>query len=434
MPTPRRLNPIEALFHRLHRDLGGMGTGGGALRLRGCPPAEQVAAALRAIQRSRAALLAVIRERKSDGDWFEFPAEPPPLDFVHEVTADEHAWQAAAMRMATTPFDWARGPLFRARLIHSADGTWSDLIVLHHHAILDGRSLMGLLREVVRRLGVPHELERIDPPGEWPGELRIARQRMRLRQALAQLRTAWTMRALELRNLVATFDAEPGAEPLLVRRELSADATDALLAACKRHGVSAGNALLANLLATTAEVFSSGEMALPYQVPVDLRPRLQPPASGDNWASLADTFRFNEYAHPGCDVWSLAHLCRRRLDDFLASNNTYWRFRVAGRINPDRLVRNIHRLRDTLVCNNLGRLDAELEHAPYPMLAFSGVTHAEALKMRLTLTTATANGRLSLTVHTPLFTRATLDRFLDRYVDRFPGRTAEPRTQDSAAA
>lgn len=81
-------------------------------------------------------------------------------------------------------------------------------------------------------------------------------------------------------------------------------------------------------------------------------------------------------------------------------------------------MKNVHRVKDTLVCNNLGRLDAGLEDAPYPMLAFSGVTHTKGLQKRLTLATATANRRLSITICSSLFTRATLDNFLDRYVER----------------
>ncbi len=115
-----------------------------ALRLRGALDADALERALGALVRRHEALRTAFRE--VDGapvqvvapfGGFTLPVEP----------CTEAALGARVAEWAAEPFDLAKGPLFRARLLRIADADHALLLCLHH-AVGDGESTKVLLREL----------------------------------------------------------------------------------------------------------------------------------------------------------------------------------------------------------------------------------------------------------------------------------------------
>ncbi|MGH8031392.1 MAG: condensation domain-containing protein [Luteimonas sp.] len=79
--------------------------------------------------------------------WFvlQDPAPPIPLRIVERQNGDD--WVAQSMRESLQRFDGSREPL--ARLIWVRGETHSELVLVCHHAVCDGRSTLTLLREIL---------------------------------------------------------------------------------------------------------------------------------------------------------------------------------------------------------------------------------------------------------------------------------------------
>jgi amino acid adenylation domain-containing protein len=124
-----------------------------ALHLRGPLDVEALGAALEAVSDRHQVLRSVLELR--DGR-LEQVVRPPAGDRPHHrLTVESVAdWRARATELAREPFDLARGPLVRTRLLRI--GTEEHVLVwVAHHAVADGASvhvLLGDLATHYRRL------------------------------------------------------------------------------------------------------------------------------------------------------------------------------------------------------------------------------------------------------------------------------------------
>jgi NRPS condensation-like uncharacterized protein len=84
-----------------------------------------------------------------------------PIRMVERKTKDD--WIQIHADESTIPFDFDTRPPIRFILVHSPDE--SDLIILCHHVICDGKSLAYLARDLMMSLGDPgRPLEHLDAP------------------------------------------------------------------------------------------------------------------------------------------------------------------------------------------------------------------------------------------------------------------------------
>jgi amino acid adenylation domain-containing protein len=116
-----------------------------ALRLSGPLDAAALARALTALARRHPALRTTLAAGEGGPVQRVAPASPVPLPV--DDAADEDALRRALDAEAHRPFDLARGPLFRARLVRRAADDHVLLLVMHH-AVADGWSVEVVLREL----------------------------------------------------------------------------------------------------------------------------------------------------------------------------------------------------------------------------------------------------------------------------------------------
>lgn len=116
-----------------------------ALILRGAIDLDQLRATIAAVVARHEVLRTTLAS--VDGALVQQVADAPEVPFVHERAASLDAAKARVAEEAARPFDLAQGPLFRAMLV-TAPGDEHILLVVAHHAMVDGYSMAVLLGEI----------------------------------------------------------------------------------------------------------------------------------------------------------------------------------------------------------------------------------------------------------------------------------------------
>ncbi|MER7004922.1 amino acid adenylation domain-containing protein [Dactylosporangium sp. NPDC000555] len=194
------------------------------------------------------------------------------IDFEHVAGAEQHAHLERALAAdRTARFDMTSPPLIRFTLVRLAADR-HVLVITNQHILLDGWSLPIVIRDLFRlyrRGGDPAELEPAVPAADYLGWLS--------QQDQGRAERIWhaALAGLDGPTLVAPGVATEAPErQRLVRRELPADTTAALVAAARDRGVTVNSvvqgcwALLLNLLTGRRDVVFGGTVAgRPAEVP-----------------------------------------------------------------------------------------------------------------------------------------------------------------------
>jgi len=111
--------------------------------------------ALNRVQERHPLLSVRIENQPGRGPWFKHvPNVPIPLRIVEKEPAT--TWETEIGKELATPFDANNAPLIRAVLIQGVEE--AAFILVTHHAIADGKSLVYLVRDTLRALtGAPLE-------------------------------------------------------------------------------------------------------------------------------------------------------------------------------------------------------------------------------------------------------------------------------------
>ncbi|TFH06603.1 MAG: hypothetical protein E4H08_10755 [Candidatus Atribacteria bacterium] len=247
-----------------------------AVRVRRVIGKEEIESALPAL-RSRHPMLAV-RVELRDGNRAFFSSSGVDLPQVSVLGGCEMA-QAVSQELQEA-FSWERGPMLRLRTIPEKDHT--VLLVCAHHAMCDGLSLYYVLRDLVDwveggSFTSPEPcMASIQEAAPIPRSSWIERIMMRL------LSRKWRGKGIafgpsDTEELHERFWSEHSIHMLTDR--LTVEETQALVAACRQHGITVGNALTAACLKAQAATQSGSSETGTTQVTVSLRNRLHPAAT-----------------------------------------------------------------------------------------------------------------------------------------------------------
>ena len=241
-----------------------------AARLRGGFDAGSVRAALDGLQRRHPVLQAgIVEERGRHRFACISPAPPIPVRQVER--SGEADWFREMAEELDRPLPVERGPMLR--LVWLRSDAVSELVLVAHHAICDGRSVLVLLRELIARLRGPDgepspargfstiaELFGQDPVGG-----RASRLGLRLYAALGGL----VLRAMALR---ARLHGGPGPTPCYVLQwDMDEAVTEALRVRARRAAISS-YAALATAFLRAIHAVQPRETLNRLMCPVDIRP------------------------------------------------------------------------------------------------------------------------------------------------------------------
>jgi len=222
------------------------------------------------------------------------------VDTVAGNNDNNEGWVDALRRLELNrPFDTAKGPLLRVRVLQDATGM--DLIIVASHIIIDATGVMTLMREILQ-LAVGDDRERDELPFMPSFSDRFPPQN---NGVLALLKTLYLHLRVELfhlrhRPVKLAFDrfvsfAERKTD--FVHKELSPHDTQILIRVCQQRQASVHAALSTALMVAIIEDVQQRDSrrrgkALNVGIgsPVNLRKDLQPVASDGELGIFVGTF------------------------------------------------------------------------------------------------------------------------------------------------
>ena len=293
---------------------------------------KRIGQALNTVQQQHALLQTQISWTEGNGLRFE-PAPGAVIELLcHQSSAER--WPGLIEQQLSSPFAPGTAPLMRCLYIEmaAADDLESApscaLALTFHHSIADGRSGTEILRHLLSLIASDsqnhnHSATDIATPATatassaeathlpsmaelMPAHYRWAEQP----EAAKQLRTTLINDyrrhgALPVIPWLATEATQR--EPRLIRLQLSADASQHLLAQARAHGTTVHGVLCAAQLMAQYRLQQTDQSAAFFlSCPVDLRPHLQgtPPTSPTGFFTslISGTFQVS----PDTDLWALA--------------------------------------------------------------------------------------------------------------------------------
>ncbi|WP_266157186.1 condensation domain-containing protein [Dyella silvatica] len=287
------------------------------VKIRGTVDEDSLRKALLRIQAKHPILRSLIGDE--DGrPWFVWQEHAPPIPLHIVERKSDNDWQALAWDAVHQLFDGRRQPL--ARMIWLRGEGVSELLLVCHHCICDGRSIVTLLSEILQLCDQPdddigNELSLNAFEDLFPEEVlrdRRIQRRTRLKAALFKL-FILTRRRGPARVYGETYQLQWVFEPAV---------TQHLFERCKAEGVTFfAAASVAFMLAFRRVLGPRGVDK--FVAPVDAR-RFLPALKADALFAIAPTVdmaldKACFEASAGADFWGLARAFKRDLATKIAS-------------------------------------------------------------------------------------------------------------------
>jgi hypothetical protein len=400
----RRLIPIEQSKEILNRKLGASNVLI-ASRIRGPLTPDLLRRALDLLQRRHPRLRSTIEGPDEDLRFRDGQAAPIPL--AVEQSGGESADRAVELREINRPID-SRSCLLRATLLlPEAPGAPCRLILLAHHAAVDGSSLVELLEDLVRycrRLheGEPMQGADVEPLALLPSAhdlMPAALKTLRGRVAtwVHGLRTRARLRRFGARTLPVERLVPPGDRaPGVVRRVLGPDQLRKLRAHCEESGASMHGVLCAALLFAVALRLAAPGSAegipLICRTSVNLRQKLQPPVGRKDLGLFASFLLTYHRVRPDTSLESVASEVLEQL--WLGYRNLDM-FRSLQRVTKNTQAALRGHVPVTVFVTSVGESGIEVDHGPFRIEEVEGLPGA-AVPGVVGLATLALNDRLSL--------------------------------------
>lgn len=427
MPVAERpLTVIERVLHAVFCHKAGDGTPIFAVRCSGPWDEARFRAALIAVQARHPLLRARIIEPKPHWPRFQFldDAPPIPLEIVPPTAMTE--WSSIAQQHTRIVFQADRAPL--ARMTVQPDDDGFDLVASFHHALLDAKSVLTLLREILAHMAGEEFDHRICTdeltfrPMRRPSAWYLARQAFKLIQM--QFRQSFTRQIIVPDEILF-----PGS---CLRHAATSHLTTALLQQCRRERTTMYGALAAAIVQAVCEHQRWRNVPVQMMIPFDIRDGYVNPIDDQTvgcFASILDFWRQNSTAIP---FWDLARQCVGEI----AHERRWWMpncwdhlmSRVA--FTPAWL-KPLRRM--AVGINNLGRCE-EVAAGAWRLEEFSWFGRSEHLGGTVTVNAATINGRLNLTLLGSRLAHSTLAEIRDALMLRLERAAGMPSEQTARRA
>jgi amino acid adenylation domain-containing protein len=400
----------------------------GALRLRGVLDAAALAGSLAEIVRRHEALRTTFGFVA--GRPVQVVAPPGGLDVpVTDLSAlpageREEAMLGLAREQTVRPFDLARGPLFRARLVR-LDAEEHVLLLALHHIVSDGWSMGVLFRELSALYAA---LSRGEPSPLPPLPVQYADfalwQRRRLSDGTLERQLAWWRERLAGAPPLLSLPTDRPRPPVqrfrgaLVRRWLPGAVAEGVRALARREGATSFMAFLAAFQALLARCSGQDDVSVGIQ------------AAGRTRAETEGLIGFfvNTLVHRGDlsdDPAFAALLARAREAALGAHAHQDVPFdRVVEALEPERTLSYTPLFQVQLVFQNVPGLAVEL-----PGLSIAGVDVDQGTNkfdLSLYVQETPSGTRAMLGYDTDLFDAGTAERMLARLERLLAGALADP--------
>ncbi len=220
------------------------------VKMRGTITPENLRLALAKLQAKHPALRAAVAEDEKGRPWFVTPGHIPAIPVRIADRLSEDDWLRESEVECQLPFHMRKGPLMR--LVWLYGGAVSDLILVCHHCICDGASVVTLCRELLLLLDHPeteigsydsfNSIANLVPPAVL--EDKAIRRKAQLATFLLRCILRFTARRNEI----------PWGRSYNLRWRLSKEETAALTERCKQERVTVHATLCVAFLSAFREI------------------------------------------------------------------------------------------------------------------------------------------------------------------------------------
>ena len=394
------LGGSERIFAHLHEHFHGALTPAGLVRVRGGilqhKPLEK---ALAVLQNRHPKLRARIVKGERARYFFEEMDEAPPIPMEIQTLGDDlDYWRLFIKQANTLPFDTGKGPLMRVYVLNQRDGKSCDLILVWHHAIVDGPSVFTIFHELLTFYHAIVRGEEITPEPRTlvPGDL----SRIRL-GFFERVKYVWHL----IRSGARRVCNLPMESTHVCAQQLiySEDEINEMIYGCRRQQTTLFGLLCAALMIAVAETIQelkgrtrlTGRGDLRLVAPVDLRPCLGHIEEQDLGCFIG-TF-IGDYPQPRSreELWPLARRCASEIAAHSKSGSGLRSLKFLETLTP--LIKNPPR-RPTLAVNNLGVYRFAEHYGPLRVEEFVWSANIDQFGPDVSLLAVTVQGRLNLLI------------------------------------
>jgi len=413
---PRKLyplGPLEETFRFISQRFNGDGNAALIVRLAGRLEPEPLAGALAALQRRHPRLRARIVPDAEGRHCYEILDRVPPIPLeIKDFPDDELPWEAEGLAVVAERFDLSAGPFLRVKVLRSATGRASELIINFHHAIVDGVSGSRVIHEVMANyealaggtsLGalqasqallplVPEPIPQLTAPLWDRAEmfLRMVRGYIRKR------RRKWT----PLPNDSAAYN------PRFERASLSKEDSGLLVRRCRAMKVPTYGAMFAAALSSMAQCLGEGTWRLAARCPIDARglPGAPEELSDEHLGCFVTGLDRVYKVRPPVPFWEIAHQACEDCRRFIRKQGPAMAIRLLPLANRGAKVFNITTarppMRDSLSVDYMPCSGLRQQYAGMAVEAFSGVNRNRFLGVSAIVGGFSLKNQMSFTIGT----------------------------------
>lgn len=408
MPPNDQLTPAELLMHRLHEQTRGGLNIAAVARFEGCLEQDALRAAVKTLQDRHWALRTVIDDR-GRASYFRQLDKPPPIPLLWSEVDSLDDWPRVLLDQARSSFDVRQGPLARMRVLHHPASNTTDVMVVAHHAVSDGRSMMVLYRELAR-LCAGESLPATSYPGLRPPP-RIPRQAGVITPLLAEVRRRLRLRPVLRQYPLTHLQQTPQAVETLRRRVWTQASTGLLRLCARREGTTVTGALAAAVILTLSDWHGLGQRSVEIRTPLDIRSLCHPPLLDEPLGCYAALLGILVPGATQQTFWQLARNVREGVGHYLQTGLWAAGWTLLGQL----LSLGLMPPAQPVFCNinNMGHIE-DLRTKTARLTELTYTVNQQRMVINLMLFAATIEGALNLSLRSPWHTPAEVDMLLDR--------------------
>lgn len=360
-------------------------------RIRGDIPVDNLHWALKKVQGRHPLLRANVVEE--DGElYFSFRENPPEIPVrVVERNSDEH-WKDVTVSEWATPFNMHEGPMLRMVWIRSKGV--SELMLIGHHCICDGTSLITIFREVLQLVDQPDvQLTPYAPfrslQGLFPVQVLRDRKTALLVEAKAMLFRLFA-------STVKAGHAAPPGEHYLIYWRGNERESAALVDRCKAERTTPYAAMCVAFLWAFRKV-NTARFKNRIMCPVDIR-RFVSSIRPDELFNYAPPIplSIDLRIDPRTGFWDLARRLKQSMSEKISRLNAYEHLMVAEKLQTaiPKVISFLRRSKGSydFAFSNVGRLDMPHDYQSFRVERLLGISVAVPWRNATTVITTHFRG------------------------------------------
>jgi NRPS condensation-like uncharacterized protein len=362
-------------------------------RIHGDIAAARLESALEKVQGKHPLLRACVVEEGGE-PYFKFSERTPKIPVrIIERCSDED-WRDITALEWKTPFNMKIGPMIRLVWIKSAHV--SELILVGHHCICDGGSLVAIFREILQLIDHPDTQLTPYPPFQ-------SLQDLVPREVSSNLKMAFLVKskALLFRLFLSTVKnvkIAPAGEPYLIYWRADVKESAELARRCKAENTTPYAALCVAFLLGFRQVCCA-KFKNKMMCPVNIR-RFIRNIGADMMFNYAPAIPLALSRDPQEEFWGLARKLKQSIAEKIDRLNAYEHLLAGEQLHPS-LQKLISLLRQSkgsydFAFSNVGRIDIPENYGTFQLECFLGVTVAFPWRNATTLVTTHFRGQTDL--------------------------------------